>query len=72
MQAVLQRLPSLQRQVLFLHFVNGLHCTEIVFLLGKRDGAVRVLLVNLHPTSLQGAPANSYGHPVITVDSSYR
>jgi RNA polymerase sigma-70 factor (ECF subfamily) len=44
LQAALYRLPPLQQQVLFLHFVNGLRCTEIATLLGKRDGAVRVLL----------------------------
>jgi len=44
LQVALQRLPPLQQQVLFLHFVNGLRCTEIASLLGKRDGAIRVLL----------------------------
>ena len=44
LQAALQRLPPLQQQVVFLHFVNGLRCTEIASLLGKRDGTVRVLL----------------------------
>lgn len=44
LQAAMHRLPPLQQQVLFLHFVNGLRCTEIASLLGKRDGAVRVLL----------------------------
>jgi RNA polymerase sigma factor (sigma-70 family) len=44
LQAVLHCLPPLQQQVLFLHFFDGLRCTEIASILGKRDGTVRVLL----------------------------
>jgi RNA polymerase sigma factor (sigma-70 family) len=44
LQASLHCLPPLQQQVLFLHFFDGLRCTEIASILGKRDGAVRVLL----------------------------
>lgn len=44
LQAALQRLPPLQQQVLFLHFVDELRCIEIAHILGKRDGTVRVLL----------------------------
>jgi RNA polymerase sigma factor (sigma-70 family) len=44
LQAAIQRLPPLQRQVLFLHFVEGMRCLDMASLLGKRAGAVRVLL----------------------------
>lgn len=40
----IKHLPQLQQQVLRLRFVNGMRCTEIATLLGKRDGAVRMLL----------------------------
>jgi RNA polymerase sigma factor (sigma-70 family) len=44
LQKALNRLPLLQQQVLYLHFVNGLRCVEIARVLGKREGTVRVLL----------------------------
>lgn len=40
----IRRLSTLQQEVLRLRFVNGLHCAEIAVLLGKREGAVRMLL----------------------------
>ncbi len=40
----IQRLSRLQQEVLRLRFVNGLRCAEIATLLGKREGAVRMLL----------------------------
>jgi RNA polymerase sigma factor (sigma-70 family) len=40
----IKKLPVLQQQVLRLRFVNGMRCTEIATLLGKRDGAVRMIL----------------------------
>jgi len=43
-RALLQRLPSLQQQVIHLRFVYDLRCTEIAEALGKKEGAVRKLL----------------------------
>ncbi|MBV9614080.1 MAG: sigma-70 family RNA polymerase sigma factor [Ktedonobacteraceae bacterium] len=40
----IKHLPVLQQQVLRLRFVNGMRCTEIATLMGKRDGTVRMLL----------------------------
>ena len=42
--AALQSLPEMQREVVQLRFGEGLHCDEIATVLGKREGAVRVLL----------------------------
>jgi RNA polymerase sigma factor (sigma-70 family) len=39
-----QRLPELQRKLLYLRFVNGLHSVEIAHILDKRAGTVRMLL----------------------------
>ncbi|GCE31343.1 RNA polymerase sigma factor [Dictyobacter alpinus] len=39
-----QQLPELQRQVLYLRFVNGLRSAEIAHILDKRAGTVRMLL----------------------------
>jgi RNA polymerase sigma factor (sigma-70 family) len=44
LQITLHRLPLLQQQVVFLHFVDGLRCIEIAPILGKREGTIRVLL----------------------------
>jgi RNA polymerase sigma factor (sigma-70 family) len=41
----IQHLPVSQQQVLRLRFVNDLRCTEIAALVGRSDGAVRMLLV---------------------------
>jgi RNA polymerase sigma factor (sigma-70 family) len=43
-KALLQRLPGLQQQVVYLRFVYGLSCAEIAEVLGKKEGAVRKLL----------------------------
>ena len=40
----LQSLPEVQREVIQLRFGEGLRCAEIATVLGKREGAVRVLL----------------------------
>ena len=40
----LRRLPALQQEVLRLRFGAGLRCAQIAEILGKREGAVRVLL----------------------------
>lgn len=40
----LQSLPEIQREVVQLRFGEGLRCNEIATMLGKREGAVRVLL----------------------------
>jgi RNA polymerase sigma-70 factor (ECF subfamily) len=44
LQRALQILPETQRQVVQLRFGEGLRCTEIAKVLGKREGAVRILL----------------------------
>jgi RNA polymerase sigma-70 factor (ECF subfamily) len=44
LHAALQRLPRLYQEVLRLRFADGLRCAEIAAVLGKREGAVRVLL----------------------------
>ena len=44
LRAALQALPQTQREVLELRFGEGLRCTEIATVLGKREGAVRILL----------------------------
>jgi RNA polymerase sigma-70 factor (ECF subfamily) len=43
-RAALQRLPRLQQEVLRLRFSVGLCAPEIAALLGKREGAVRMML----------------------------
>ena len=40
----IQRLAPLQQQVLQLRFVHNLRCADIALVLGKREGAVRMLL----------------------------
>jgi RNA polymerase sigma-70 factor (ECF subfamily) len=44
LRAALQELPAMQREVVQLRFGEGLRCTEIATVLGKREGAVRILL----------------------------
>jgi len=44
LRAALQGLPQVQREVVQLRFGEGLRCAEIAAVLGKREGAVRVLL----------------------------
>ncbi len=44
LRAALQALPQTQREVVQLRFGEGLRCTEIATVLGKREGAVRILL----------------------------
>jgi RNA polymerase sigma factor (sigma-70 family) len=44
LQAHIQSLPALQQEVLRLRFTHGLCCAEIASKLGKREGAVRVML----------------------------
>ncbi len=44
LRAALQALPAIQREVVQLRFGEGLRCTEIATVLGKREGAVRILL----------------------------
>lgn len=44
LSAAIELLPSLQKEILLLRFVDGLHAPEIARLLGKRDAAVRVQL----------------------------
>ncbi len=44
LQNTVRRLPPLQQEIVRLRFVNGLHCTEIATVLGKREGTVRSLL----------------------------
>jgi RNA polymerase sigma factor (sigma-70 family) len=43
-RAMVQRLPTLQQQVLRLRFGDGLRCAQIAVLLGKREDAVRQVL----------------------------
>ncbi|MDQ2714822.1 MAG: RNA polymerase sigma factor [Chloroflexota bacterium] len=40
----LEKLTPLQREALHLRFANDLRCSEIAEVLGKREGAIRVLL----------------------------
>lgn len=44
LQAHVQRLPELQQKLLHLRFVNGLRSADIARMLGKQEGAVRMLL----------------------------
>src|SRR5215831_13484594 len=44
LRAALQALPQTQREVVQLRFGEGLRCTEIATVLGKREGAVYILL----------------------------
>ena len=44
LHAHLEKLSPSQREALRLRFANGLRCSEIAVVLGKRDGTVRVLL----------------------------
>lgn len=44
LRAALLALPPTQREVVQLRFGEGLRCTEIATVLGKREGAVRILL----------------------------
>jgi RNA polymerase sigma-70 factor (ECF subfamily) len=44
LRAALLALPQTQREVVQLRFGEGLRCTEIATVLGKREGAVRILL----------------------------
>ena len=44
LRAALLALPQTQREVVQLRFGEGLRCTEIAAVLGKREGAVRILL----------------------------
>jgi RNA polymerase sigma factor (sigma-70 family) len=44
LRAALLALPPTQREVVQLRFGEGLRCTEIARVLGKHEGAVRVLL----------------------------
>ncbi|HZR41762.1 MAG TPA: sigma factor-like helix-turn-helix DNA-binding protein [Ktedonobacteraceae bacterium] len=44
LHAHLEKLSPIQREALRLRFANGLRCSEIATVLGKRDGTVRVLL----------------------------
>jgi RNA polymerase sigma factor (sigma-70 family) len=44
LRAALQTLSQSQQEVVRLRFGEGLRCTEIAMVLGKREGAVRILL----------------------------
>ena len=44
LRGYMQRLSSIQQEVLELRFIGGLRCTEIALLLKKREGAVRSIL----------------------------
>jgi RNA polymerase sigma factor (sigma-70 family) len=44
LRAALLALPQTQREVVRLRFGEGLRCTEIATVLGKREGTVRILL----------------------------
>lgn len=45
LQAAVQRLPAQQRELLQLRFAEGLRCPQIATRLGKREGAIRTMLV---------------------------
>lgn len=44
LHAYLEQLPPVQREAMRLRFANGLRCAEIGAVLGKGEGAVRVML----------------------------
>jgi len=44
LHAAVQRLPRAYQEALRLRFADGLRCAEIAAALGKREGAVRILL----------------------------
>lgn len=43
-RTLLQRLPHLQQQAVYLRFVYELRCAEIAQVLGKKEGAIRKML----------------------------
>jgi len=45
LQATLKRLPETQQELLRLRFTEGLRCPQIATRLGKREGAIRTMLV---------------------------
>jgi RNA polymerase sigma factor (sigma-70 family) len=45
LQTTIQRLPAPQQELLRLRFAEGLRCPQIATRLGKREGAVRTMLV---------------------------
>jgi RNA polymerase sigma factor (sigma-70 family) len=45
LRAIVQRLPAPQRELLQLRFAEGLRCPQIATRMGKREGAVRTMLV---------------------------
>lgn len=45
LQATIQRLPLLQQDLLRLRFAEGLRCPQIAKRIGKREGAVRTMLL---------------------------
>jgi RNA polymerase sigma factor (sigma-70 family) len=44
LRATLKHLPVIQQEILHLRFANGLRCAEIATMVGKTEGAVRMLL----------------------------
>ena len=45
LQATVQRLPAPQQELLQLRFAEGLRCPQIATRMGKREGAIRIMLV---------------------------
>lgn len=45
LQDALKRLPTLQQELLRLRFAEGLRCPQIATRMGKREGAIRTMLV---------------------------
>lgn len=45
LQAIVQRLPAHQQELLRLRFAEGLRCPQIALRMQKREGAIRVMLV---------------------------
>ena len=59
----LEKLSPLQREALRLRFANDLRCSEIATVLGKREGAIRVLLsrtLNFLRTLYEHDPGRSH------------
>lgn len=45
LQETLQRLTPLQQEILYLRFADGLNCSEVAQVLGKKESAIRVHLM---------------------------
>lgn len=62
LRAAVQRLPAPQRELLQLRFAEGLRCPQIATRMGKREGAIRIMLVRTLKTLREMYHANREEH----------